>query len=218
MDESKPDPWDQGFPITPDQGVGVIEKSAYHHGSSRGRGRGRATDSSHRRSHGGSHEWSSRLLVWIVLAQVPTTPLTGTVVGPGGEPVVGADLILVGLPSYDPPIVARGKSGEGGRFTLDRPTALAGDHHPQRAPILWAVKPGFRVSVTRFPEALPKADEPVRIVLPPPGRAEVRVEGPDGQPLGGVRVLPERLKTHFTALPDVVAELASTTTDQTAWP
>ena len=62
-------------------------------------------------------------LLCIVFAQVPTVPLVGTVVGPGGEPVIGADLILVGLPSYDPPIVARGKSGEGGRFSLDRPVA-----------------------------------------------------------------------------------------------
>src|SRR5205085_9994258 len=98
--------------------------------------------------------------------------------GPGGEPVVGADLILVGLPSYDPPIVARGKSGADGQFSLDRPSALAGDHHPQRAPNLWALKPGFRASATRFSEALPKPDEPVRIVLEPPGKADVRVAGP----------------------------------------
>ncbi|WP_406698712.1 carboxypeptidase-like regulatory domain-containing protein [Singulisphaera sp. Ch08] len=151
-------------------------------------------------------------LVWVMLAQVPMTPMTGTVVDPEGKPVVGADLILVGLPSYDPPVVARGQSGEGGRFTLDRPTALAGDHHPQRAPILWAVKSGFRVSVTRFPEALPKPDEPVRIALEPPARTEVRVVGPDGRPLAGARVLPERLKTHFTVPPDVVAELIAATT------
>jgi hypothetical protein len=151
-------------------------------------------------------------LVWIVLAQVPTTPLSGTVVGPGGEPVAGAELVLVGLPSFDPPIVGRGKSDAGGRFSLERPTALAGDHHPQRAPILWVFKPGFQVSATRFPEALPKPEEPVRLVLEPPGRAEVHVEGPDGQPLGGVKVRAERLKTHYTLVPDVVAEMASATT------
>ena len=78
-------------------------------------------------------------LVCIVFAQVPTVPLVGNVVGPAGEQVIGADLILVGLPSYDPPIVARGKSGKGGRFSLERPATLAGDHHPQRAPILWVV-------------------------------------------------------------------------------
>ena len=74
------------------------------------------------------------------------------------------------------------------------------------------MKPGFRVSATRFPEALPKPDEPLRIVLEPPGRAEVRVEGPDGKPLGGVKVLPERLKTHYTNVPDIIADLASATT------
>jgi hypothetical protein len=60
-------------------------------------------------------------LMLFALAQVPTVPLTGTVIGPGGEPVVGAELILVGLPSYDPPVISRGKSGDGGKFSLDRP-------------------------------------------------------------------------------------------------
>ena len=151
-------------------------------------------------------------LVWFALAQGSTVSLTGTVVGPGGEPVVGADLILVGLPSYDPPLIAKGKSGEGGRFSLERPAELAGDHDPHRAPILWAVKPGLRATATRFPEALPKPDEPVRVVLEPPGKAEVRVERPDGQPLQGAKVLPQRLKTDYTTVPDAVAELARATT------
>src|SRR5262245_27812421 len=95
-------------------------------------------------------------LVMFALAQVSKVPLTGTIVGPGGEPISGAELTLVGLPSYDPPIVARGKSDQTGRFSLARPAALAGDHDPQRAPILWVVKPGFKASMTRFPDALPK--------------------------------------------------------------
>ena len=106
-------------------------------------------------------------LAWIVFAQVPTVPLTGTVVAPGGEPVIGAELVLVGLPSDDPPVVARGKSAEGGRFSLERPTTLAGDHHPQRGPILWVVTPGLGAAAIRFPEALPQPDEPARIALEP---------------------------------------------------
>ena len=74
------------------------------------------------------------------------------------------------------------------------------------------MSPGLRASATRFPEALPKADEPIRIVLEPAGKAQVRVEGPDGRPLGGVKVLPERLKTHYTNIPDAVALLAAATT------
>jgi hypothetical protein len=151
-------------------------------------------------------------LLWFALAQVPTVQLTGTVIGPEGEPVVGAELILVGLPSYDPPIISRGKSGDDGRFSLERPAALAGDHDPHRAPILWAFKSGLRLSATRFPEALPKPNEPVRVVLDPAGKAEVRVERPDGQPQAGVKVLPERLKTYYTTVPDAVALLAAATT------
>lgn len=153
-------------------------------------------------------------LVWVLVGQGAATPLSGTVVGPGGEPVVGAELILTGLPSYAPPIIARGTSGEGGRFTLTRPAGLAGDHHPERAPILWAAKPGFRLSTTRFPEALPAADEPFRIVLEPPGKAKVKVEDPDGRPVAGAVVLPERLRTPYTNIPDEIAEKMSATTGE----
>ena len=151
-------------------------------------------------------------LVWLVLAQAPTMSLTGTVVGPGGEPVVGAEIILVGMPSYEAPIVARGKSGESGKFSIMRPATLVGDHHAQRAPILWALKPGYLASTTRFPEAMPKPEDSVQIVLKPPGKAEVRVEGPDGRPAGDVRVLPGRLRTDFTNIPDAVAEIIAATT------
>ncbi len=151
-------------------------------------------------------------LVWLVLAQAPMMSLTGTVVGPGGEPVVGADLILVGMPSYEAPIVARGKSGEGGKFSIERPATLVGDHHAQRALILWALKPGYLASTTRFPEAMPKPDEPVQVILKPPGKAEVRVEGPDGRPVGGVRVLPGRLRTDYTNIPAAIAEIIAATT------
>ena len=151
-------------------------------------------------------------LVWLVLAQVTTTPLVGTVVGPGGEPVVGAELMLMGLPSYDPPVVARGKSGEGGHFSLDRPATLAGDHSTHRAPVLWVMKPGYRISQTLFPEALPGPADPLRITLGPPGKAQVRVEGPDGRPIPGARVLPGRLKARQAPIPDPIAEVAAGTT------
>lgn len=146
-------------------------------------------------------------LVWLIIAQAPTMPLTGTVVGPGGEPVVGADLLLVGLRSFGPPIMMKGRSGEDGRFSFTRLTALAGNPASQRAPTLWVMKPGFRISAVSS-----KTNEPLRVVLKPPGRAEVRVEGPDGQALSGVKVLPERLKSQSTGLPDEVAEFASATT------
>jgi hypothetical protein len=45
--------------------------------------------------------------LWLALAQSSLLPLNGTVVGAGGEPVVGAELIHVGMRGYDPLIVAR---------------------------------------------------------------------------------------------------------------
>ena len=67
-------------------------------------------------------------LVCIVLYQAPTTPLTGNVVGPNGEPVAGAEVLLGGLPVSDQTVVARGRSDAQGRFTIERPAALAGEN------------------------------------------------------------------------------------------
>jgi len=111
-------------------------------------------------------------------------------------------------------VLARGTSGEGGRFTLDRPAGLAGDLDPYRSPILWAAKPGFRLSATWLPKALPGPDEPLRIVLGPPGKVQVRVEGPDGRPVAGAVVRPERLTNQDALIPGEIAEKASATTGQ----
>lgn len=154
-------------------------------------------------------------LACIVLMQAPTTSLTGVVVGTKGEPIVGAELILVDTPRMGNwKTVARGKTGEGGRFSLDRPVEMVGEATEQAwqmAPILWVVKPGFRLSVTRFPGELPKADQPLRIALEPPGKAVVVVERPDGRPAAGIKIYAERLKTPSIDIPMDVAELIATT-------
>ena len=155
-------------------------------------------------------------LAFIALVQAPTTSLTGVVVGTRGEHVVGAEVILVDVPRDGAwKTLARVKTGEDGKFSLDRPAELVGeatDKLWQMAPILWVVKPGFRLSRTRFPAELPKADQPVRIALEPPGKAVVVVERPDGRPAAGIKVYPERLKTPFTDIPMDVAELIAATT------
>ena len=153
-------------------------------------------------------------LVWIAVAQGPTTPLSGTVVGPNGEPVAGAELLLAGMPMYDPPILARGRSDAQGRFTVERPAGLAGESR-FIAPILWVVKPGFRLAFTKFPGPMPGAGEPVRVVLQPPGKAEVRVEGPNGEPVAGARVRVERFGRESTNVPDPVADLIEVIADKT---
>jgi hypothetical protein len=153
-------------------------------------------------------------LVWTLLAQGAGAAFSGTVVGVEGEPIVGAELILLGPTSCGTTVLARARSGEGGRFTLDRPAGLAGDHDPGRSPILWAAKPGFRLSATWLPKELPGPNEPFRIVLGPPGKVQVRVEGPDGRAVAGAVVLPGRLTTRDAFIPGEIAEKTSATTGQ----
>ena len=152
-------------------------------------------------------------LVCIVLCQAPTTPLTGIVVGPNGEPVAGAEVLLGGLPVYDQTVVARGRSDAQGRFTIERPAGLAGENR-YITPILWVVKPGFRLGSLRFPGPLPKPDEPVRVVLRPPGKGEVRVEDPNGQPVAGARIRLEWFGREQINVPEAVEDLIEATTDK----
>jgi hypothetical protein len=152
-------------------------------------------------------------LIWIAMAQSPTAPLSGTVIGPNGEPVAGADLMLAGMPADDLPILARGRSDAQGRFSIERPAGLAGRNR-FIGPTLWVVKRGFRLSFTRFAGPMPGADEPVRVVLGPPGKAEVRVEGSDEAPLVGARVRVERFGRESTNVPDEVVDLIEVTTDK----
>jgi hypothetical protein len=151
--------------------------------------------------------------ICMVLSQAPTAPLAGIVVGPNGEPVAGAEVLLAGLPVFDPTIVARGQSDARGRFTLERLAGLAGESR-WITPILWVVKPGFRLASVRFPGAMPGAGEPVRVPLGPRGNGEVRVEGPGGEPLAGARIRLEWFGPDSIHVPEEVEDLVQTTTDQ----
>jgi hypothetical protein len=152
-------------------------------------------------------------LVCIMLSQAPTTPLEGVVVGPNGEPVAGALVLLGGLPVYDQVTVARGRSDDQGRFTLERPVGLAGENR-FITPILWVAKPGFRLGSLRFPGPLPKADEPVRVVLGPPGKGEVRVEDPSGQPVAGARIRVGSFGREQVNVPEAIADVIDATTEK----
>ena len=99
------------------------------------------------------------VLIGMALIPWPTTALAGTVVSDDGTPVVGAELVLTGPTPGRSPVVARGKSGDGGAFRLDRPAGLAPvDRYI--APTLWVVAPVRAVSWLKFPEIVPGADEP----------------------------------------------------------
>ncbi len=152
-------------------------------------------------------------LVCFVLCQAPTTPLTGIVVGPNGEPMAGAEVLLGGLPVYDQTVVARGRTDAQGRFTIERPAGLAGENR-YITPILWVVKPGFGLGSLRFPGPLPKAGEAVRVALGTAGKGEVRVEDPDGRPVAGARIRLEWFGREHINVPEAVEDLIEATTDR----
>src|SRR4051812_1319873 len=102
-------------------------------------------------------------LIGAVLAQGPTTPLAGQVVGPGGKPVSGAEVLLTGLDRFATTIVARGHTDDAGRFSLERPAGPRDGRRP-RAVVLWVVAPGFRASATHDPSLL-VSEAPVRVGL-----------------------------------------------------
>ena len=152
----------------------------------------------------------SLMLVMITLAQ-SSTPLAGTVVDETGKPIVAAELVLTWPKQGESPVVARGKSGEGGQFRLDRPTGPAAmDRY--LVPALWAIAPGHRAAVMRFAGAMPSGDEPVRISLSPPAKTEFRVESPDGTPVAGARLSVQQVMPGWSSVPDPVADLAERAT------
>jgi protocatechuate 3,4-dioxygenase beta subunit len=147
-----------------------------------------------------------------VMASAPVVPLTGTTVDHDGRPVVGAELWLVGIAGLeDAPIVARGRSDNRGRFALERPAALAGSGR-FRPVTVWAYKPGLRVAWREYPENVPRPELPVRLELGPPTGTELRVVGPDEEPVAGARVRVERLQP-FRGLPEPLADRLEATTD-----
>ena len=149
----------------------------------------------------------SIMLVVMMLSQGPTTPLTGTVVDQAGKPIVGAELVLVSPKLHDSPVVARGKSGEEGRFRVERPAGFAAADR-YLVPALWAIAPGHRAAVMKFAGAMPGAGESVRISLGPPARTEFRVESPDGAPVAGARLSVQQIVPGWSSVPDPVADLA----------
>lgn len=156
----------------------------------------------------------SLTLLLVAVVDEPTVALSGRVVDATGAPAGGAEILLAGLPKSngDRPIVARGKADEAGRFALRRPATLAGEND-WRAARLWASRPGDRLAFASFSGPLPPPGEEVRLALPPRGRAEFRVEGPDGRPVAGAKVRVKSLAPTHVPVPEALAARVEATTD-----
>jgi hypothetical protein len=153
------------------------------------------------------------LLVTLAASVLGSVPLRGTVVSERGGPVAGATVLLIGAQrSGGPTVVARVTTDDRGRFELGRPESIGDALWPR--PRLWVAAPGHSIASIGYRGPMPAAEEPVRVTLGPPGRAEFRVRKPDGSPAAGARVRVTRVKVSDNVeVPDELRGVASATTD-----
>jgi hypothetical protein len=111
--------------------------------------------------------------------------ISGRVTGPGGQPVVGAEIWSGYGPSYPAPLLAR--SVADGAFTLAPPPPGSADDE------ILVCHDGFLGEKVALAGVLPSARQgkpaaPLAVVLHPVGRIRGRVLAPDGSPLPGTYV------------------------------
>lgn len=151
-------------------------------------------------------------VAWLALGM--TVPLSGTVVDADGRPVAGATVWLGDTIAtrQGPEVLATAEADDRGHFQLERADDLAG-RGGMWSPTLWAYQPGSRVAFIEFKGTLPRADEPVRLVLGPPTSTSLHVLQPDGEPAKGARVRLVQVKLKAPRPPDKLLDRLATTTD-----
>ena len=156
---------------------------------------------------------SSLIALWLSLATVGGdggSLLRGVVIGADGRPAAGAEVVVAGGASEgEPPVVlGRARSDGAGRFEA-RLAERPGDG---ARPILWAIlagSVGSSVAIDRDPTG----GRSYQLVLGPPPGARFSVAGPDGHAVLGAKIRPRRVAREVAEVPEVVARLASATTD-----
>ncbi len=150
--------------------------------------------------------FTAPLLTAILLAQNPAEHrVTGTVLDEQGKPIAGAQVVLYAPPIGNfkgDPAEARAESGRDGRFDLEAPPLgriyTNGVH-------VWAFKSGLAIGAVPY-----SINKPHQIVLRNPETRTVRVEGPDGKPVSGAKVVPRLIfLSGGTGMADIPASLAS---------
>ncbi len=144
------------------------------------------------------------LLAAMVFAQAqPDRTATGEVVDDQGKPVADAQVVL-----YAPPLVwgkenaaeAQTRTDAQGQFHLKIPplgrTVVNGVNY-------LAYRPGLAISANAY------FGRPHRLILQKPEPRPVKIEGPDGQPIAGVRIAPLILYVFNNNIADIPETLAA---------
>jgi hypothetical protein len=151
-------------------------------------------------------------VAWLALGM--TVPLSGKVEDAAGRPVAGATVWLGDTIAtrQGPEVLATTQTDDRGRFRLERADDLVG-RGVMWSPTLWAYRPGFHVAFIEFKGNLPKAGEPVRLVLGPPASTSLRVLQPNGQPTQRARIRLVQVNLKAPRPPDGMLDHLAATTD-----
>ncbi len=161
-------------------------------------------------------------------------PVAGVVVDASDRPVAGAEVWLAAAESLDEgrragmelwyrysttldegasALLVHGRSGQDGRFTLEVPAQVVAMRSPPPLAV-WAIAgegTSRRLGFRRIARVVLADDPPARIGLGAPASARFVVRTPEGQPVGGARVMPGRAGD--VVVPEPVAKALAATSD-----
>jgi RNA polymerase sigma factor (sigma-70 family) len=136
-------------------------------------------------------------------------PVSHRVVLPDGQPAGG---VRVYYSTRDHAadhghIRAETRADAEGRFSLELPPVDGSWPGTVGTGTVWAYRPGSLVAtIPVYRGALPRG-LPLRLAVGPSGGAHFEVHDPDGKPVAGARIEPQRLGRHNAHVPDRLAEL-----------
>jgi hypothetical protein len=142
------------------------------------------------------------ILAAALMAQFQGGPLQGTVVDDQGKPVADAQVVFHARAPWEherDPVEARTRTDAKGQFRLIVPPL---EGIPIIRARVWAYRPGSGIT------ASPTDHHPLALILKKPEPRTIAIEGPDGQPVAGARVLPEVIfvkEREVTIVPETLA-------------
>jgi RNA polymerase sigma factor (sigma-70 family) len=144
-------------------------------------------------------------------------PVSGTIALPDGKPAAGVRVFYATRdhPADHGNIRTEVVADEDGRFSLDLPPVDGAWPGTVGTGVLWAYRPRSRVGTIPIHWGSSPRGLPQRLAIGPSCGALFEIHTPDGKPVAGARIEPQRVDRHNAHVPDRLAELigAETITD-----
>lgn len=151
--------------------------------------------------------------------------LPGTLLDADGKPIAGAEVWLAdgslanprgeilseGQVPVPPKTIAHQRSDASGHFAVELPDDLPQSDWSRTWCVLWARNPDSAICVRLIARDLPPRAAPVTLHLAAAPPLPLVVIGPDGKPVSGARILPEKVNDAW--LPRELGEQLAVTTD-----